>query len=1153
MVRRAPNSRPVHPCYLSVWEGNAGSEFSTWARITNGSSDEMPDLVTAQGSTLTIYSVEPTTGKLLYVETFPNLNGTVCFLEKLSSPDSDKSDALLLGFAGHPRLAVVSIKATSPKLLLGTTLFDLTLALQELSYGSITPLEQDLQATLMQKPVSTATVSVALGGGVSLACLQLRYTSAYGWQATDEKPYLLPLRSLSSTSSEEKPGVMNTPFAAASKDLTQSIMTGFGDILSTAFLPGYLEPTMAILHSNPLSGGRAWPGRLGRETGGTRHAMVLTAVTVTVSHNRSAVLWSTQVPADALQVYPTGDGCMVHCANSLMAITNVGQIEQCLAVNGWAPATMPSDMRAQANPWPFPRLAIALDGARICFANEKAAFCVLRYGQVFLLQYTNSWSLLPLYTNIGAIGQIANLCCWSLGNVLSSKMLETKIGGATENSKKSLMEAGLLFVGSRLGDSSLLGYALETTSMADAMKEESVLRNPKLESSPSTNKADATADTEYNRILRLEEDALYGAPLTEDNGPTLIPESDDDEEPTNQIVEQERKRARLSHLVVTRALTILDSLTALGPLGPGCLGPISKAIKPEKDDGVIAVDTTPSFGSSGYMFPCGYGSSGGIAVMIAPGREDTSILAEEDCINAKVVFNLPSRAMVVLGMENGIKFLQLDRTKKIKSSVEGESASDSSSDTATLEEIDLEGWCSEEILRSIFTESTMLLSAFELSDRDFGLFVSSPVDESSMEYCLLVLSDAMGTASVKAKTMLPIPAGLFIKTVTPFRKHPDNRSVMFACTLSSGDAKLFCYDADGVLRCWDFESHTPMQIESEENNEEEVFYASGEIVAVDIFEAPVAFFVTSPSETVTPTGKNERSHETKKTMSSVDDDDQELYEGSSLVELDDNEKPQRQGEASVSSSKKQILLALCRQSGKLEVYDISEVTSDQETAPIWTAVGAGHGVAQFQSGEGNDYRAPRSHTVCAEEIRFFFCGPSSNSQEESLSSPRVFCLAIETSSGDTLLYSSDVIRQSKLLKTFSRVPMKNVTRPSKEQTRHFSKLRQKGIVGKRDESDVKFRHNRLFSFQDISGQDGLFAAVSRPIWLVAERGRPAALFHRSRHAAPAGASSRPVTAFCSGLLKVEGSEESGFVTIHERVGRVGSQRVTVFNRQVLAS
>ena len=101
------------------------------------------------------------------------------------------------------------------------------------------------------------------------------------------------------------------------------------------------------------------------------------------------------------------------------------------------------------------------------------------------------------------------------------------------------------------------------------------------------------------------------------------------------------------------------------------------------------------------------------------------------------------------------------------------------------------------------------------------------------------------------------------------------------------------------------------------------------------------------------------------------------------------------------------------------------------------------------------------------------------------------------------------------------------------------------------ESEISFRHNHLFTFANLSGQNGLFAALARPIWLVAERGKIAVLFHRVRHSAPAGGSPRPVVGFCSGLLKAQDNQESGFLTVHERVGRVGSQRITLFNRYVI--
>jgi cleavage and polyadenylation specificity factor subunit 1 len=1109
----------VHPCYVSVWEGNAGSEYSTWANITSG---EEPDLVTAQGSTLRIHSLCQKTGKLILVESFPNLYGNVCFLDTLQNPDSQSegSDALLLGFSGHPRLAVVTIQTACPKFLLGSTLFDLSPVLQEMSYGSVAPLEQDLQATLLQKPINTATISVALGGGIALACLQLRHTSGLGWQAMEDKPYLLPLQSLSAVIDDQS-GSNGT--SSNIKDAVLSVVTGFGDILSTTFLPGYLEPTIVILHSNPHSGGRSWSGRLGRHEGGTRHAMVLTAVTVTVSHHRSAMLWGTQVPADALHVYPTGDGCLVQCVNSILAVSNVGQIQQCLAVNGWARSTMTSDYTVHANPWPFPKLSIALDGAQISFVTDKAAFCMLRCGQIFLLQYTDSWSLLPLYKNVGAIGQIANLSCWSLGNVLPNKILESKLLDSPEKLKEKVVKTGLLFCGSRLGDSSLLGYALETTSMADAMQGNSVLQNPRLKGICTETEDAEASDSEYDRILQAEESALY-ATTTDDAGsrPTIIPPSDDDEESNYQAASQQRKRARLSQLIVVRALTSLDSLTALGPLGPGCKGPLSKTVEANKDEALLSANAAPSFGAPGYIFPCGFGSSGGLALLTAPGKDDRSIIAEEDCINAKAIFNLPSRGLVILSTVNGIRFLRLignDQENvndvKIESSKEGQ--------TDSLEEIALDEWCSDETRKSVLAENALLLTASEINDEDFCVLVGIPVDENSMAYSVFILSDSTGQLVIKAKNTLPVPKGALINAMTPIQLNSNSKTLVFGCTLSNGDVRLFTFNKLGNLDHQIFESVATMDLETEEDNEEEIYYSNSTVVAIDLFEAPKSFFISKPPESKYE--KDDSMENNSLGDALPDEDDQELYGDSTLLSSGNkDDMHSTSDEAELEEEEEEAsFFALCRQSGILEIYEVAEVlSSGQKAIPIWTTYGASHGVPQLlpQRQGGSAYRAPRSHKVSVDEIRFFFCGPSSNEITSTFGSPRIFCVAMETSDGDTLVYSADSSNLSGSSRTFSRVQMKNVSRPSQEQSKHLSKLRRKGIVDANGANDSAngFRHNHLFPFQNLSGQDGLFAAVARPLWLIAERGQPTFLCHRLRHVAPAGASSRPVVGFCSGLL-----------------------------------
>lgn len=1081
----APNSRPVHPCYLSVFEGSAGSEYSTWAHIA---SSKNPDLVTAQASTLSVYSVEDSTGKLLLTHTFRNLAGNVCFLETLPGNNGGQ-DALLIGFSGTPRLSIVTIKSSAPKLLLATTLLDLGPALTQNAYGAVTPLEQDLTASLLLQPKSnSATVAIVLGGGIAVACLSLKYHEN-SWRVTSEEPYVLPLSALSSKSLDNSKND-----APSNKDLnSQSIVTGFGDILSTTFLPGYLEPTLVMLHSHSQVG-RTSSGRLGRQegAGGTRYSLMVTAVTVTVTHKRSAFLWSTEVPADALHVYRGPQGCLVQCANSIVTIHNTGQVQQCLAVNGWVRSGLSLGLQniVEANPWPLPKLAISFDGAQFAFVNDTTAFVVLRGGQVYLLQHTaNAWSLLPLYISVGAIGQVANLICWPLGNI---NLLHSKLFDGSKRPVGTNMEMGLLFVGSRLGDSSLLGYALEDTSIADALKNDPGLKAKIDEPGLVNDEVD-----DYDRILQMEEEALYAPTVDQDDEiVNIIPLSDDED--TKQ--QQERKRARLSQLKVVRSLTVLDSLTALGPLGPGCNGPISKFL--DSGNKSSRAKDAPSMGSTGYIFPCGYGSSGGVGILTAPGRDDRTILAEEDCVNGKAIFSLPSLGIVLLSTaEDGTRFLKLDTTSEVHSMVE----------------INLKEWAKGETLNLLL--DTQVLAAYEINAESFALLVVSESSEQNLVYSLVLLGDGSEGLSIQRSATLSVAEGLSINTVTPFTKLELN-AFTFGYTLSSGDARFVSVDTSGSLHEFHLRPQIPMDLEGK--SEEEQYYSFGNIVALDIFKAPKTFFVSTPlnaSEDTSPSGK---ASVTEQAEYLLDEDDKELYAETARAEAGNLEhEPSPQSEVSVDCEES-LYFGLCRQSGLLEIYLVCDLVPGKDADPVWTSFGCGHGVPQLRCTqlEGSAYRAPRMHKIHACEIRFFFCGPSTPQWSSSFKGPRPFCLAIETTAGDTCLYSALVNNQTMALESFDRVPLKSVSRPSQEQYKHFAKLRRKGIVSKTDSEEPQrgFSYNRLFRFKNLSGQDGLFAAVARPIWLIAERGQPIMLCHRSRHAAPAGARPRPVSGFCTGFL-----------------------------------
>jgi CPSF A subunit region/SAP domain len=1354
----ASTSRPVHPCYLSVFEGTSGVEYSVFARITDRSTavsttdddQPSPDLITANGNCLRIYHVDENTGKLLLVHAYNNLAGNVCFLETLRvdeyyyenirvetdiekekstisgdgtpSPAADsgtgagsdidvkklkvsdlkeelmsrglstvglkaelasrlqshinqqqqqdedneiikdegaavqhvsldttkrpgekivktvklkrkRPDVLLVGFSGHPRLAIVSVQ---PKLLIATTLLDLTPALEEQSFGASTPImEQELTASVLQRPEESnlATVAIVLGGGVALACLQLKYFgptlnfeiasnmsggvgSGGGWRAVDE-PYVLPLSTLS-LSLTERSTMSSTGSRGGAlrgqnqKDGTSTLFTGFGDILSTSFLPGYLEPTMVVLHSNPRVG-RAWSGRLGREEGtGTRYMMLVTAITITVGHSRSAVLWSTEVPSDSQIVHSlpsrisqnsrhaprsisqTGrGGCIVQCVNSIVFLSNTGQVIQCLAVNGWARSSLSAHYSniVSPNPWPFPKLAIQLDGAQFVVVNERTWFVVLRRGQVYLLQQSSSmsmsssfstgsvaWSLLPLHQTIGAVGEVSHVCCRHMGQVsvvdavaVSAsnrgkkgldlfKKLSSNYNAVVENDKGRGVDMGLLFVSSRLGDSSLLGYAVEEKSVADALQSEPALVGSQIsvKDDDESLSAPVNGEDDYYRILSLEEDALYATNQADgtsmqEGSVDLIPPSDDEETmlvAKYGAIQPGRKRARLSSLMVVRSLSVLDSLTSMGPLGPACVGPLAPGPKPIVDPTASAGSATPVAGTTGYIMPCGFGSSGGLALLSIPGRDDRAILAEADCVNGAALLSLPRRNLVLLVMppeDGGTKPFRLASSFN---------SSGSNQPAHSLVELDILTWCPNEDTSDFFT-NCHVLDASDLIEDSFVVLSASSVDPRSNSYFFVVVQERNGSIRMIAANQLDVPPTVLI-TSTKMVHDPESKRVLFACTFSSGDSKVLSIAEDGFLDLKKTFSAAETFNQGVGISDEEAYYADGKIVAVDIFRAPTAFFAMANAKTREGAGLRpgiDDGMASEHNFDDDDDDDNGLYS-----DLDSSansriapsfeggeKKVQEFDDVPAPDDRESWYYAHCLQSGIVEIYALSDLSK-----VVWSSRGCGQGFPTLQPNlpVGSSYRTPKMHMTSTAEMKFFFCGPSDPDRGSShYSVARPFCLLLETTDGDTHVYVADIHHKTMRVGLFARMSLKDVSIPSKESEKHFLKLKRKRILP-RDASlrppSNAFRYRRLSFFDNVSGQDGCFVSVTRPFWIMAERGRPTILYHRCRHVAPAGARTKPVTGFCSGLT-LPGRMDSGFVTLHERVGRVGSQRMTLFN------
>jgi cleavage and polyadenylation specificity factor subunit 1 len=174
------------------------------------------------------------------------------------------------------------------------------------------------------------------------------------------------------------------------------------------------------------------------------------------------------------------------------------------------------------------------------------------------------------------------------------------------------------------------------------------------------------------------------------------------------------------------------------------------------------------------------------------------------------------------------------------------------------------------------------------------------------------------------------------------------------------------------------------------------------------------------------------------------------------------------------------------------------------------------------------------------EMRFFFAGPALENGENTMKMSlfRPFCLVLYTAKGDFHLYSL-AAHSFDCGPEFSRVPLTSATRPSSEEGRHRAKLYRRGILSSDTVAGIgTFRYNSLVRFHGISGRDGLFSSTARPFWVLADRGMLVAVPHKMRHLA--AGSSNPIKAFCSSVWG------EAFVTVHERIGRVGSQRLTVY-------
>lgn len=401
---------------------------------------------------------------------------------------------------------------------------------------------------------------------------------------------------------------------------------------------------------------------------------------------------------------------------------------------------------------------------------------------------------------------------------------------------------------------------------------------------------------------------------------------------------------------------------------------------------------------------------------------------------------------------------------------------------------------------------------------------------------------------------------------------------------NDGDFHLSSVTLDGTNE--DSNAMKEKDNEEEEDDEVERYYASNLIISLDIFEASSNLFKGSlassgeEAKVSDGAGDDQRASESYGAGLSSNDfdaDDFELY--GSAIGVDTKGRAESStsdttaaggNDASRTIAPTRInpmggsadregpsttFLAICRQSGSLEIHDIAKVDFAcglNDSSLVWQSSGCGIGSPVLVQGALKPPRTPRMHSSRTVEMRLFFAGPSkldsaTSSSGDVLGQIRSFCLLVETDLGDIHLYAASD-RGSAI--DFTRIPTGMVGRPSKDQARHTLKLRRrKIIITPSPEESEQYRPNRLHRFSSISNQSGIFARSARPFWVVSERGAPAVVQHRARHVAPAGGKDVPVAGFCDRIALPEkgGVQRNGFLTLHERIGRVGSQRITVFD------
>ncbi|KAL6046955.1 mRNA cleavage and polyadenylation factor subunit [Balamuthia mandrillaris] len=300
--------------------------------------------------------------------------------------------------------------------------------------------------------------------------------------AYSRKLVVLPFRSATSDLLEEElvEGETNAP--VRSSIVIDPLDMGVGNIKDLAFLHGYYEPTLLVLHEP----NETWIGRYAL----ARNTCIVSAVSLNLSQQSHPRIWSVEhLPHDCYKLVSVpeavGGGALVFSTNVLYYFNQ--SMRYGVALNSYATASTVDEAEGAAD-LPFPltqsKITLTLDAVHNAWITPKQLLVSLKDGGLYIFH---------MLTDGRSVQSIEITKAGS--SVLTSCMCTMELSNDNNKEKEQEQEPKrFLFLGSRLGDSLLIRYTEQQQQPQSEQQQSNTSTSISSSSSQPTNDSDMTEE-----------------------------------------------------------------------------------------------------------------------------------------------------------------------------------------------------------------------------------------------------------------------------------------------------------------------------------------------------------------------------------------------------------------------------------------------------------------------------------------------------------------------------------------------------------------------------------------------------------------------------------------------------------------------------------